>query len=90
VKAIQLDDLLDDSEYEAYRMIILEETKLILSNKSEYIHTKDIGSSEKLTKLEHICDFFYLEDEYTIRKELNSLIEIMLIKHLLKDIIYDI
>jgi hypothetical protein len=88
MKKIQENEILDDYEY--YRDIILEETELILKEKKRYIQTESIGTSLKLTSLDEMIDFFYLEEELIVVEELANMRKAIIIRHFLKGHMCDI
>jgi hypothetical protein len=77
--------LVQNSEnYKAYRALILEETEKILSNKKRFLTEGKKDIDRKIDKIENISDFFYLEGEYTIIQELNSILKALQVKRFLK------
>ena len=76
--------------YDSYRILILEETELVLKGKKRYIQTNSIGSITKLFNLDQMIDLFYLEEEHEIVQELNELKKAIMVKHFLRDQISDI
>ena len=73
-----------DSTYWGYRISILEEAEEILSNKKKFIELSHIKTKEKILKLQEISDFFYLEEEYELSNEFNSISKAIQIKKILK------
>jgi hypothetical protein len=88
MKKVQENDILDDYEY--YRDIILEETELILKEKKRYIQTESIGVAIKLTSLDEMIDFFFIEEEFVVVEELSNMRKAIIIRHFLKGRMCDI
>ena len=67
-------DVIDNSEnYQAYRSLVLEETEKILSNKKVFLLGGRKEIDRKIVKISSLTDFFYVEGEYEIIKELNNI-----------------
>jgi hypothetical protein len=67
-------DVIDNSEnYQAYRSLVLEETEKILSNKKVFLLGDRKEIDRKIVKISSLSDFFYVEGEYEIIKELNNI-----------------
>lgn len=67
-------DVIDNSEnYQAYRSLVLEETEKILSNKKVFLLGDRKEIDRKIVKISSLTDFFYVEGEYEIIKELNNI-----------------
>lgn len=83
-------DELTPEEYDDFRLIMLEEAFLILSDKGKYIKSDSLSTASKIFHLDRISDFFFLEDELEVISEFNSLKKTVIIRHFLKDHIKDI
>ena len=77
-------------DYEAYRFMMLEEAELILKDRKNYILTNSIAPAIKIFNLDHIIDFFYLEDEHSIVEEISSIRRAIIIRFFLKKMLKDI
>jgi hypothetical protein len=86
---LRIEDLSPD-EYEVFRQIMLEESLIILSDKSKYIKNDTLNTASKIFHLDMICDFFFLEDELEVIGDFNSLKKTIIVRHFLKDHIKDI
>jgi hypothetical protein len=70
--------------YHDYKIGILEEAEEILSSKKNFIEDSKNDMSLKLAQLQEISDFFFLEGEYELSKEFNSIAKAIQIKKLLR------
>ena len=77
-------------DYEAYRFMMLEEADLILKDRKKYIKTNSMSPSVKIFNLDHIVDFFYLEEELLIVEELSNIRRAIIIRHFLRRMFSDI
>lgn len=83
-------DELTPEEYEDFRLVMLEEALLILSDKRKYLKSDSLNTASKIFHLDRLSDFFFLEDELEVISEFNSLKKTVIIRHFLKDHIKDI
>jgi hypothetical protein len=81
---------LSPDEYEIFRRILLEESLAILSDRKKYIKNDILNTATKIFHLDRICDFFFLEDEFEIIGDFNSLKKAIIVRHFLKAHIKDI
>lgn len=70
--------------YYDYRIGILEEAEEILSNKKQFIEGSKKDMNLKLAQLQEISDFFFIEGEFELSKEFNSIAKAIQIKKLLR------
>lgn len=70
--------------YQEYKIGILEEAEGILINKKIYIEDSRTNIDIKLSQLQEISDFFFLEGEYELSKEFSSIAKAIQIKKILK------
>lgn len=81
---------LSPEEYDDFKRIMIEEAYDVLSNRKEYIETDSFSTSSKIVHLDRLSDFFYLEDEFEVTRDFNSLKKTIIVRHFLRDQIKDI
>lgn len=58
-------------EYEEYKLLMIEEAEDILSNKEKYIILNRMPLTSKISRLNDLIDFFTIQEETEIVKDLN-------------------
>ena len=58
-------------EYEEYKLLMIEEAEDILSNKEKYIILNRMPLTSKISRLNDLIDFFTIQEEAEIVKDLN-------------------
>lgn len=60
-----------ERDYEEYKLLMIEEAEDILSNKEKYIILNRMPLVSKISRLNDLIDFFTIQEENEIVKDLN-------------------
>ena len=73
-------DIESMNEFSEYRLLMIEEAELILSNKKDYIQQNFLPDEAKIMRISDLVDFFILEDESSIVEDLIIMGDIIRLK----------
>ena len=59
------------SEYDEYKLLMIEEAEEILCNKEKYINFDKLSIMTRISRLDNLIDFFVIEEEKEIVNDLN-------------------
>jgi hypothetical protein len=73
-------DIESMQEFSEYRLLMIEEAELILSNKKDYIQQNFLTDEAKIMRISDLVDFFILEEEPLIVGDLTTMGDIIRLK----------
>jgi hypothetical protein len=76
--------VIDTIDYKKYKVVSIIEAERILSKKEEFILCCESEIPKRMIKLQDLSDFFYIEGEYEISNELESIGNALQIRQFLK------
>ena len=59
------------SEYDEYKLLMIEEAEEILCSKEKYINFDDLPLTVRISRLDNLIDFFVMEGEKELVNDLN-------------------
>jgi hypothetical protein len=59
------------SEYDEYKLLMIEEAEEIICHKEKYINFDDLPIMTRISRLNDLIDFFTMEEEKEIVRDLN-------------------
>ena len=74
-------------EYEEYRLLMIEEANDILSNKERYIISSPLPVHSKLSRINDLIDFFTIQEEKEIVRDLEALRESVRLRFYFKEFV---
>ncbi len=77
----------NEKDYEEYKLLMIEEAKDILTNKEKYITLNPMSLSSKISRLNDLIDFFTIQEEDEIVKDLNVVKSSIKLRFYLKEFV---
>lgn len=77
----------EGKDYEEYKLLMIEEAKDILSSKEKYITSNPMALSSKISRLNDLIDFFTIQEEDEIVKDLNMVKSSIKLRFYLKEFV---
>ena len=77
----------EGKDYEEYKLLMIEEAKDILSSKEKYITSNPMTLSSKISRLNDLIDFFTIQEEDEIVKDLNMVKSSIKLRFYLKEFV---
>lgn len=76
-----------DKEYEEYKLLMIEEANDILTNKERYIISSPLPVHSKLSRINDLIDFFTIQEEKEIVRDLEALRESVRLRFYFKEFV---